>query len=124
MSNCCLLMGHWWKNYKIKPSHWTKNILLLYGEVFGSLNILRPYAVENIVIPTSKYCRSEFHGTNQHKFDVKYVSFMIYRNAQFIYLDRFGHPEGHILLHRSLVFISIILRLCTVVVKDFIIQKM
>ena len=38
---------------------------------------------------------------------VKYVDFMIYRNAQFIHLDRFGDTKGH---HGTLLLFCIIVQ--------------
>ena len=61
--------------------------------------------------------------SKQQNFYVKYVYLVIYCNA-------FGDMKGHqgtlvyILLNRSLVVLSIILICCTLVVKEFIIQKM
>ena len=45
----------------INALYWTENISFSFGDVFWTLVILKPYAAENIVIPTWKLFISEFN---------------------------------------------------------------
>ena len=91
-------MGLWWKNYHYL-GFIQKNILFLFREVFGPLNILRPYAVDIIVIPTWKLCQSNFHESKQQTIDLNMFILWFTAMQKFIHLDRFRHPKGDTTVH-------------------------
>ena len=61
-----ILSVFWWGNdvAYINALYWTENMFFFFGEVFSPLDILKPYAVENKVIPTGKLDKSLNQNNN------------------------------------------------------------